>query len=1237
MPDFNTLESALDFLEHPQPQSSKDLCAEIISRGDSEMRKFTPLLWVEMKFSRRTRRRVRLATVFLLIFFCILAARGDENASNAVRRFYFPWENYTWNLNFRPQWKTFPQSVRFGETFDAEISLQKPVPFLNAAIWYENDGRTAFDGTRTNFKNNQTTSIENQTDFENKKTTVAEPPSEILRITPIFGRYFVRIPDVTKPFKISIFTEGDSWVLAPQRLVNVQTYANLTDVLIRIAPPMETGGRPEESGWNISGLSGSRIGMMIAADRPLTDAKVRFEDGTYIPGVPANNDVLHRIFKFRFELLRDCKYHLELTDTDGLTAELETHEIHTKPDLPPIPTFLAPRTGRTILPDAKIQLSLQAQDDFGLNAIGFRWIVESASKSHEKWNQSANNVQNSVADSKNDSKRDPKEDSKNDFGTKLNPTDFFYENDGFFAPADRSGNPKWTYFEIWNAETATKENLAENPKINTNIIQYSARPQSQQIPYILDVAQISVSAGMRLRVDPTAQDAVQQEAAGPPLFLNVISPEEMQQKTFRQWIAIVQELRRFESLISDSRKMMEAGLTLENAESAADSLSQCMNIVSQILNPEFPENALQQIHLLELDFSENPEFPFAETVTSRQQLQELQRLERLLSSLRSHHLPELNREIVQLSKVLHAKTSESDLSEYLRKKTENIQRLQNQILEILEPELKIWNRDEFSKFMQEDFQGIRRILQKTFQQTEALMNLAFRFSPGEMEFRQREMLHETENSLWEIRSKTNQYFIKYRTLLNSAGESAHVLRESEFQLLCSCDSAVRALQTRRFMELREIIIQMESFFSAFETKWILSPGESSNGKKMLCVFERMQKAQENILLFLENFKTKNNRTSSENQSNPNSPKKPKEQTITSDRSERSFLLECAETQSQFSTYFDDSKVPLPRALKPRWRELLANLSVSIEEFGAFSTLSEPPMEMAEDQYTLQLQIYDELAELAIIADGMSSKPGKIEKISDFENRANPKKEEGKPEDASEQGDSAAEAELSLTPEDVQILISMQQNVFDQTKALRENKTISIGEKAAEVDFLTEQQKKIVESARELKFDSHPNSSFDSILSQMTQVAFLFGSQDFEEMNCTIQEEILYELQKLLRRVEFPEENSNSSESGITREEENLSENADSQAVEPLENAEDTKNKEDKKDAEDSDDTKASSDSENLENSQQILQNLQNSVWGELPKRLQKELQTLPHGKPIPEYQQKNELYFQNLNHSRPAE
>jgi len=1120
------LENALDFLERPQPEAGKELREAVIAQTDREMETFRPSDWLRLERFWRVRWLLRSLTALFLFAFCVLAAQCGENASVAVERFAMPWKSETaWKIDFRPQWKPFPKEILEGETFDAEITLQKDAPFVLVAVWDSAD---------------------------------ALEPRQILRVEPIFGRFLVRIPNVQKSFWISTFLPGENPQTNELLPVSVQTFPRLTNAILRLQAPDATHQKAAETGWEISGLTGSRVGVMIAADRPLKDAKIRFSNGTYVPGEPVQSGK-DRVFKFRFELLQDCDYWLELTDQAGLTAALERHPIRTRTDLKPIVVCESPENARPFLPGAKLKLRFQAQDDFGLTTVGFRWVVEKPDTQAEG---------------------------------------------GFSFPKTQDGTPKWTVFSVWNAADPETGEVPDVPL-----------PLSQTAEFTWDSAFVPLEAGMRLRVEAFAVDSDEQRTFGETFYLNVVTPDTMRLRAFHQWLAITQELRRMGKLLTEGRKRLDGGLFQENARETSQYFTQSMGTIQHLLDVHSADGISVQVTQLEEELTGNPEFPFHGSATSSKQIRVLQTLREALGRLETEFFPELNREIVFLSKSLQfaSGTNPAQLEDFHNRLVLKF----DQILEFLRPMLKTWNREECEDGMVRDFEVLMERHAKLAEILQSIWEQVPNRAPMEIRMEYATAFQTTEEELWAIYSGLECFLVQYDEILDLNLKSKEVIPIQE-----GLDAELHALLENRLWDFQRLNVQLDTAFkSAFHS---IQPPSSNPLRDSMMIFSRMLTSEERILHLLEKTNAPENVV-----------KQNEVEVVPLARMQRKAFHDCAVIQRFACTHFAKQgkkrqETVLPRVLAPLWEALAANFQVSIEDFQTLSVHQAPPLELLQDQYTLQLQIYDQLAEFTQIAEGLKPEMGTLVKISDFGNRlSNPKKEESPTdeekteeslqEESSEEDSSHEEPEIF--PADVLVLISMQTLILEQTKELVANQEKNAEEKAAQIAFLTEQERKTADCAKTLGFDATPNSTFDGILAQMFQVMFLLEKQDLGEMTISIQEEILYGLRSALQHQEVADDGQSKEQNGketenspeeTLHEQENLSENSDSRAQEMIP-GEKTGQKEGNKFTIPTE-----------------LERLQNDFWGELPSRQRDFLRLMPEEKPIPGYEKVLEMYYREL-------
>ncbi len=122
-------------------------------------------------------------------------------------------------------------------------------------------------------------------------------------------------------------------------------------------------------------LNGSMIDLEIVSTKPLDSAAMDLEDGSTIPFQIDGNQA-----STRFLIGKEMHYSLSLKDTSGLSSDNPVrYSIRLRPDLFPIARILSPDGNTDLGEGMKVELLLDAEDDFGLTQgrIGY-WVSKNA-------------------------------------------------------------------------------------------------------------------------------------------------------------------------------------------------------------------------------------------------------------------------------------------------------------------------------------------------------------------------------------------------------------------------------------------------------------------------------------------------------------------------------------------------------------------------------------------------------------------------------------------------------------------------------------------------------------------------------------------------------------------------------------------------------------------------------------------------------------------------------------------
>ena len=145
---------------------------------------------------------------------------------------------------------------------------------------------------------------------------------------------------------------------------------------------------PPERFGGLSALAGSTAQMRFIPTKPLASARLERNDGTVLKfekksetravpakeNVPASTEAVEWWELPKVPIEKNGSFHVNLTDADGLTNIQPPVEypIEARPDLAPTIKLLKPTRDLTVTPVAKLNLTFQARDDWGLRTV---WLV----------------------------------------------------------------------------------------------------------------------------------------------------------------------------------------------------------------------------------------------------------------------------------------------------------------------------------------------------------------------------------------------------------------------------------------------------------------------------------------------------------------------------------------------------------------------------------------------------------------------------------------------------------------------------------------------------------------------------------------------------------------------------------------------------------------------------------------------------------------------------------------------
>ena len=146
------------------------------------------------------------------------------------------------------------------------------------------------------------------------------------------------------------------------------------DLRYEYPPAFGMQPRQEEDGGDIYGPAGTRVHMVVQADKPVTQAALTLTGGQRV--------VLHSrggVLEGDLTIVEDGSYRVALADSDGLANAGDTeYFIRTLEDRPPDVRIVRPAGDRQVTPIEEVPVEARADDDFGIAALDLVYAVRGA-------------------------------------------------------------------------------------------------------------------------------------------------------------------------------------------------------------------------------------------------------------------------------------------------------------------------------------------------------------------------------------------------------------------------------------------------------------------------------------------------------------------------------------------------------------------------------------------------------------------------------------------------------------------------------------------------------------------------------------------------------------------------------------------------------------------------------------------------------------------------------------------
>ena len=186
-------------------------------------------------------------------------------------------------------------------------------------------------------------------------------------------RYELRIASLDRSFKYSV-TAGPAKSSAYR--VTALFPPHVQRIELHYDYPSFTGLKPREErdGGDVYGPAGTRVRVVVHADKPVAAGRLAFSAGQGLPGV-ALSPASERSLESTLTVKNEASYRVALVDADGLRSEGVEYFIRIMDDRPPVVHILRPSGDQQITPLDEVPIEVRADDDYGIASLDMVYSV----------------------------------------------------------------------------------------------------------------------------------------------------------------------------------------------------------------------------------------------------------------------------------------------------------------------------------------------------------------------------------------------------------------------------------------------------------------------------------------------------------------------------------------------------------------------------------------------------------------------------------------------------------------------------------------------------------------------------------------------------------------------------------------------------------------------------------------------------------------------------------------------
>ncbi len=185
------------------------------------------------------------------------------------------------------------------------------------------------------------------------------------------GGYELQITSLDRSFKYTV-TAGPA--RSPAYSVTALFPPRVQRIELHYDYPAFTGLKPREErdGGDVYGPAGTRVRLVVHADKPVAQGRLAFSDGKSAMPLAASGG---RTLESTLTVKDEAAYRVALVDSDGLSSEGIEYFIRVMDDRPPVVHILRPSGDQQITPLDEVPIEARADDDFGIASLEMVYSV----------------------------------------------------------------------------------------------------------------------------------------------------------------------------------------------------------------------------------------------------------------------------------------------------------------------------------------------------------------------------------------------------------------------------------------------------------------------------------------------------------------------------------------------------------------------------------------------------------------------------------------------------------------------------------------------------------------------------------------------------------------------------------------------------------------------------------------------------------------------------------------------